>query len=410
LKRGASLLAILLSLSARTARADLGDDLERARRALARHGRAEPLRFRFVERGEILPVVLPAWSLDEAASPCTSLVFLAPIPTQFVVHLHPWPGLPRVLASSAGALEVTRCGPERTSLLGVAIELRSPRAVVHTLVAATEEAPPALSLALPEREAGPAAPAGDPGPAPAREPLDERLRRFDEASRNAGAAAVEVALLPSPGYVRLALAPGCHRLLASGNDDAPPFLLLLSRNDEKPERLVPSGAGDVSHELCVVRPQRLAVSVESDGEGAERKLAVAHFPLPSGLPARFGSDIAERMLQALGGSAAPRKLGPLVSASLGAQGRTPLPRALLPQTCYLAAVLPVHGSLQALSLGARSGPDSSQATSTDAQPAPRLGFCTGKSGNVELDVEGRGLGLAWLLAVFQMAPARPRAE
>jgi hypothetical protein len=294
------------------------------------------------------------------------------------------------------------------SLLGVAVELRSPRALVHTLVAATEEAPRALSLTLPEREAGASAPAGDPGPAPAREPLDERLRRFEESSRNAGASSVEVSLLASPGSVRLALVPGCHRLLASGNDGAPPFLLLLSQNDvDKPERIVPAETGDVTHELCIVRPQRLLIALETGDADAERKLAVAHFPLPSGLPARFGPDVAERLLEALGGSAAPRKLGPLVSASLGAQGRTPLPRAVLPQTCYLAAVIPVHGTLQALSLGARAGAFNAEATSSDARPGPRLGFCTGKSGQVELDVEGRGLGLAWLFTLFQMAPARP---
>lgn len=350
--------------------------------------------------------MLPAWALDEAAGTCTTLVFLAPIPTQFVVHVHPWPGQPSVLASSAGALELTRCGADRVSLLGVAVELRSPRAVVHTLAAVTDDAPAALSLTLPEREAGPAAAIDDPGPPAPRAPLDERLRRFERAARNAGAASVEVSLLPSPGYVRLALAPGCHRLLASGDDGAPPYALLLHKNDEeKPERLGPSETGDVSYELCNVRPLRLSVSLETAGAEAERKLALGHFPLPAGLPARFGAEVAERLLQALGGSQAPQRLGALVAASLGAQGRTSLPRSLLPRTCYVAAALPVHGALQTLSLGVRAGAFNAEASSSDARPTARVGFCTGKSGRVELDVEGRGLGLAWLLAVFQMAPA-----
>jgi hypothetical protein len=40
-------------------------------------------------------------------------------------------------------------------------------------------------------------------------------------------------------------------------------------------------------------------------------------------------------------------------------------------------------------------------------PGPRLGFCTGKVGRVELDVEARGLGMAWLLSLFQMGRAKP---
>jgi hypothetical protein len=70
----------------------------------------------------------------------------------------------------------------------------------------------------------------------------------------------------------------------------------------------------------------------------------------------------------------------------------------------------VHGAAQSLSLGARAGSHSSEASSTESQRGPHLGFCTGRSGQVELELEGRGLGLAWLFALFQMGPARKGAE
>ncbi len=364
-----------------------------------------------MERGEVTPVVLPPWSLDATRGDCTTVLLLAPIPTQFVVHVHPWPGLPSVFASSAGALQLTRCGRERISFLQLLVEMRSPRAVVHTLVAVGSEPPAPLTVTLPERDTGAEAPAVDPGPVPEREPLAERVRRFEETSRNAGASGVETSLLPSQGYVRLALEPGCHRLLTTGRDGAPPYTLLLAENDdEKAERLEPSEAGDVYHELCTARARRLLVSLETSPANAERKLSVAHFPLPSGLPARFGPEVAERLLQSLGGSAAPRRLGTLVVATLGAQGRTLLPRALLPQTCYLAAAAVVHGAPQAISLGVRAGPLNAEATTSEQQPGPHVGFCTGRSGQVELDVEARGLGLSWLFFLFQMGPARPEAS
>jgi hypothetical protein len=403
----------LLAVGPREAHAELGHDLERARAAFVRRGRVEPLKFRLLERGDVTPVVLPPWAFDSAVAECTTLLFLAPLPTQFVVHLQPWPDLPTQLASGAGALELTRCGRERVSLLGVAIEMRSPRAVVHTLVGVGPEAPPPLSFTLPERDPGSGAAPGDPGPPPAREPLDERLRRFEQSARGAGATAVETSLLASPGYVRLALAPGCHRLLASGVDGAPPYVLLLAeteRDPDKSERVAASESGDVSRELCTVRPKRYLISLETKPVDAERRLAVAHFPLPVGLPERFGPELAGRLLESLGGSAAPQKLGPLVAASLGAQGRTPLPRALLPQTCYVAAATTLHGAVQALSLGARFGTGRAEATSGPAQPGPHLGFCTGRDGHVELDVEARGAGVAWLFALFQTGPARPQAN
>jgi hypothetical protein len=270
------------------------------------------------------------------------------------------------------------------------------------------EAPAPLAKTLPERDAGAAAPVGDPGPEPEREPLAERLRRFDESERNAGATSTELAPLRSQGYLRFMLDPGCHRLLATGDDGGPPYALLLAQNDEDtPERIDPDERGDARHELCTTRARRLLVAVETPANAPERKLAVAHFGLPSGLPTRFGPDVADRLLQALGGATAPRRLGALVSATLGAQGRTPLPRTLLPQTCYLSAATSVHGAAQALSIGARVGATNAEATASEGAPGPHLSFCTGQSGQVDLDVEARGLGTAWMFFLFQMGPARP---
>jgi len=363
-----------------------------------------------MERGDLTPIVLPPWSLDKSRGECTTLVLVAPIPTQFLLHVHPWSGLASVFASQAGALQLTRCGHDRLSFLQIVVEMRSPRAVVHSLVAIGAEPPLPLPAILPERDAGQTAPLGDPGPAPAREPLTERVRKFEQAEANAGASGVETALLPSQGYLRLTLEPGCHHLLASGNDGSPPYTLLLTETDEDPpERLEAAENGDVRHELCTARARRLRVSLETTPQDVERRLAVAHFPLPSGLPKRFGPELVERLVLALGGATAPRKLGTLVAVTLGAQGRTPLPRSLLPETCYLAAAAVVHGAAQALSLGARAGALNAESSAGADEPGPRLGFCTGRSGQVELDVEARGLGLAWAFFLFQMGPARPEA-
>ncbi len=388
----------------------MGDDLSRLQRGFASQTRAEALRFRLLERGEAAPLVLPPWAVDSKLGDCTTLVLVAPAPTQFLVHVHPWPGLQSVFVARAGAFQLTRCGAERASLLQTRVELRSPRAVVHQLVAVGSAAPPPLARVLPERDTGAAAPLGEPGPEPPREPLAERLASFEAAATLAGATSVDTALLPSPGYVRLNLAPGCHRLLASAVNGTAPYTLLLGEGDAAdPQRLPASEQGDVATELCTVRGRRFLFSVDSTAGDAERKLSVAHFALPNGLPGRFGPEVAERLLQALGQSRAPRQLGALVSSTLGAQGRTPLPRALLPQTCYLAAVAAVHGQAQVITVAARAGAVNTEDTSRDGNQNARVTFCTGRSGAVDLDVEARGLGLAWQLFLFQMGPARPEA-
>lgn len=403
----AGTLGLLLLLLAPQAHADLGRDLERARQALAGQLQSDALRPRLLERDDITPLALPPWALDPSRGDCTTLIVLAPVPTQFLLHVHPWPGLPSALGSSAGALQLTRCGRERVSLLQVLVEMRSPRAVVHTLVAVGSSTPVPLIETLPERDTGLQAPLGEPGPAPPREPLAERFKRFERGAHQAGAEAVETRSLPRLGRLRLSLLPGCHQLLASRDDDSPYRLELREVEDEKPRRIEPSEQGDIREELCAARERSIWLSLERDVGDGDVKLAIARFPLPSGLPGRFGPEVAERLARALGGSAAPRRLGPLVSATLGAQGRTPLPRALLPKTCYLAAVTALHGDARALSLGVQSGSSVAEATSTLGMPGPRLGFCTGKDGRVDLDVEARGLGMAWLLSLFQMGRAQP---
>ena len=129
----------------------MGDDLARVRRQLAPQAQSEAQRPRLLERGEVVPLSLPPWALDAARGECTTLVLLAPVPTQFLLHVHPWPGLPSAFASSAGALELTRCGRARASLLQAAVEMRSPRAVLHTVVSVGAQAPAQLIDSLPER-------------------------------------------------------------------------------------------------------------------------------------------------------------------------------------------------------------------------------------------------------------------
>lgn len=377
------------------------------KQAWADQARSEALRPRLLERGDIVPIVVPPWAIDTARGNCTTLAILAPPSTQFVLHLHPWPGLPGAVASSAGALQVSRCGKDRISMLDLRLEMRSPRALLLARVAVGRAAPPSLTATLPARLSGPQSPSQDPGPLPARESLGLRLAHFEAGAAGNGASATETARLASAGPARLTLEPGCHQLLATAEDPSPRGRLLITEGDDpQPLRVEPDDNGDARYELCTLRTRRLQVALEADGDDVEETLALGHYPVPSGLPERFGPELGERIVQALGGSTAPRKLGTLVFASLGAQGLTRLPQTLLPGTCYVAVVVTVHGAAQTLSLGARAGAKNAEAVVNDGAPGAHLGFCTGTSPQAELEVEARGMGIAWLVTLFQTTRAR----
>jgi hypothetical protein len=385
----------------------LGDDLQRLERSYIAQARREALRPRLLERGEITPIVLPPWALDSKRGNCITLALLAPPATQFVLHLHPWPGSPSVVPSSAGAVQLTRCGKERLALLQVRVEMRSPRALVYTWLSVGNVPPAELTTTLPARDTGPDGPSVSPGPAPEREKLALRLERFTSSALGSGAQASESLRVASRGQVALTLAPGCHRLLASGEAPSPPATLLLSESEgQDPLRWEPDDTGDARGEVCTLRTRRFRAALDAGDRDLEKTLAVAHYEPPRGLPERFGPELAERLLRALGGSRAPRRLGTLTYASLGAQGLTPLPQQLLPGTCYLAVLVTVHGSAQALSLGVRAGAENAEGNAAGNEPGTHVGFCTGKSGHAELEVEARGVGVAWLVTLFQMGPAR----
>jgi len=130
--------------------------------------------------------------------------------------------------------------------------------------------------------------------------------------------------------------------------------------------------------------------------------------LPLACRRAFGPEVAERLVRALGGGMAPRKLGPLV----GDHARRARPHAAaapaLAPNLLLSAAAIVHGAAQTLSLGARAGASNTEATSEadSARSARRLLYRADRQS--ELDVEARGLGLAWALFLFQMGPARRR--
>src|SRR5882724_358998 len=93
-------------------RADLGTDVATLTRARAAYGRVVRLRPRLLERGERLPLSVPAELLNPRDSSCATVTILGVPESHFVLRFAELdPGAPSTAfpeASAGGAAEVTR--------------------------------------------------------------------------------------------------------------------------------------------------------------------------------------------------------------------------------------------------------------------------------------------------------------
>jgi len=142
-----SLVCVLLALlTARSAHAALGADVERLKLAWAQQGKLLELSPRLLERGGVRRLFLPRDATDPNTDDCTTIAVLGAPSTNFVLRFLPtddeeasrdWPE-----PSVAGAAQLTRCGARKGLLGRIAVEMRSPRGVLEFIVARSTEPPP----------------------------------------------------------------------------------------------------------------------------------------------------------------------------------------------------------------------------------------------------------------------------
>src|SRR4051794_333213 len=124
--RAAALVIVLLLslLSAGVAQADLGSDAERLTLAWSAFGRVKRMQPRLLERGDVLPFLLPAEVTDPTTKSCVSVAILAPTSINFVVeYFGDVPDGDPPESSLAGAVQVTRCGAHKAALDYLALEM-----------------------------------------------------------------------------------------------------------------------------------------------------------------------------------------------------------------------------------------------------------------------------------------------
>ena len=416
-------LAIALAVTAATlvttssARADLGRDVEALSLAWGAFGRVTRLSPRLLERGDVLPLVLPVAPLDPTTSECATLAVLGTSSMQFLLD----PGLrlrrkarefPE--GSLAGALTITRCGDQKSELAALALEMRSPRGVLEFLLLASETAPPPLTSVLPHREPGPLAQPPSSGPRPVVAPLAVRVRALEE--RAAREQAIELTTLElnagalGAGTALLTLPPGCHRFDLLGEEAerrATDVDLEIVKADGNETLAADHGeSSDGGALVCVSVPT--TVNVRYGGVAAFAKLSLvrARWELERSLPVRWPGEARSRMSGLLRAERRSLAGAALVDEALGVQGDTLATLSVEPGACYLALAVGLRGQMVALSLATATARSTSQSRLDADVAGAALAFCAGADENVLMEIDARGLGLVWMSAVWQLGRVR----
>lgn len=394
--------------------AELGEDAAQLQKSWAHHGEVVRLPPRLAERTQPTVIFLPPDLLSGSARGCLSVAILGTSSTHFAVS--PASGRPESpedwpQSSLGGLVEVTRCGRHRARLGALLVEMRSPRAVLETVaVAATETVPRAVDL-LPRRDPGPIAPlALTRAGAPPR-PIEERLSELETRLGVDGGEDVRRERLPEPprgaGSIHRTLAAGCHRWILAADPPNPPAesYALTAAVEPGAGISTPSierGPGlEVSLDLCAGESTPVTVHFVGAPSGGSLWLVSAQFALPDGLPPEW-EPIARARFAGLLRHHSARVHGTPVNQALGVQGPTPMPLALEPGACYVAALIALRGRPLLLALAASiggSGPVQNHSSPDD--DGTLISFCATGDEPTLIEADSRGSGLFWKLSLWQ---------
>lgn len=397
--------------------ADLAEDVRDLQLGKAAFGRVLRLTPRLLERGDLLPLPIPPELLDGKEAGCTSVSVLGVRGAHFAARFTtldpsaPSSAFPE--ASSAGAIELSRCGADKPYLASVLIEMRSPRGVLEIVVSTSPAGAPELTEILPTRNPGLELALGDPGPRPAPAVLSERLRRLTERAARDGAASFRRDPWPAGddgmGDMPLVLDAGCHELTLLAEPSVPGSVFDIDAelvDHESDQRLSSDRAEDPDASLsaCVGSPTQ--VDVHFMGAPPKGALQVTHarWELPSGLPSSWGGDVRARLAR-VARAQRVRLDKPPVYGSLGVQGATELPLPLEPGVCYSALLAPLRGEVRAMSLAVRAHAAGELARSAIDSDGTAVAFCAHGARRATLQIDAQGTNLAWITAIWETGRA-----
>jgi hypothetical protein len=414
----AAALALAGSTFELPARADLEQDTARLAREWREYGVLHRLKPRLLERGDVRPLLFSPGLIDPTTESCVSVAVLGAPSSNFVLRFLSggplsWPQGEWPEASVAGAAQLVRCGARKAMLERLAVEMRSPRAVVEVIAVRAPVPLPSLRRTLAHRDPGPVAQFQSGGQRPASAPIEQRAHAVQERMRRQGAAEQQRKLIQSSdtdgsGEATLRLERGCHRIDVLGMPVAPTAPRGI---DIDAELYVPlaqqllgadhTESADASLSVCVGAPTLANLRFVGSLPGTPVVLLHARSELPAGLPERWGPEPSARIAEALWQSHNRPLPDSPVFESLGVSGVTALPVEVEPGACYLAALAPIRGEPTGVALAVATGQKYGQNQGAPEGGGTALAFCSDGDDTALVEVEARGVGVVWLFAIWQ---------
>lgn len=425
--RGAAVAVVALgaTLGASRARADLATDVDAVASRYRAAGTVVRLAPRFLSAGSAAGLAVPPEATDPRGALCATVTVMGAPSSAFALRVSGddadgTAGEGEVVGSVAGVAELTRCGSGRAGLASLSVEVRSPHAVLETLIATSPSPLPPVRRILPHRDPGGMPLVGRPGPPPGPAPLTQRAEAMEQRFRRDGATDVERRFVTTDrsgsGRVLLELPTGCHRIAVLGVPSDPKDTAVHDVDAEL--RWVSGGIAatdraespDASLTACTGQKE-LAVLAFAGSAGETPLLVVrARSDLPDSLPERWGPEPRARLAKTFLERRLPSPKGAPIHEWLGIGGTTVLPIEVVAGECYVVAVAAVQGNPRLIALTASSsGVERSEAHTGEPSEGAAAAFCAGPSSRAELRIDAHGGSPIWIAALWAVA-RRPLGE
>lgn len=318
-------------------------------------------------------------------------------------------------ASVAGVLEISRCSGD--ALRRVSITSDAGRGAIETVIARSAAPLPPLTTVLTERTGGPLPAPPETGGLPPLPPPDRRAEVAEaRATRDGGHLAARDTWEAGPdgsGEGHVMLDAGCHRLELFAVDPRTSRATRRFRLDldaelrgEDNETLLArdrTDAPDARLELCV--GVATETTVVFAGSPPNEPIVVTHtsWPVPSRLPLTWGQETRARMAGVMVAHHVPALRSEAITLAQGPSGTTPIPVVLEPGGCYVAVVAVDHGHSRGIGLRVVVGARTASDDRGSGDEAALVSFCAGDRDRGRVEVEARGPGVGWGLAIFRVA-------
>jgi hypothetical protein len=317
-------------------------------------------------------------------------------------------------SSVAGALSITRCGGSLVRRLVLVSD--AGRGALETVVAFSKAPLAPVRVALPERTGGALPTAPDPGELPALPPPEKRADVAEVRARRDGGAVQPrghwQAASDGTGNAKISLAAGCHRIELFAPEGRGARASRRGRldvdaelRDEVDDRVLArdrSDAADAHLDACVGEETRATIVFAGAPPDAQVLATHLAWPIPERVPSTWGPDARARMAHVMLARHVAPPRGDAVMQAMGGAQVTPVPIAIEPGACYLAVVAVVQGQSKGIGLRAMVGARETTDDRGTADSAGAVAFCAGDRRRALLEVDARGTGMAWGLALFRV--------